>query len=310
MVSKMDEPHQRTRSGKLSRPNRTQAGTSNLLSYRPATAPAIGLNNTVNLVDDKEASSTDDFFKQTPTSLTDLHVRVLTQVLNGICSQPNASIDRDWRKTWNIGAWNVPNKLCISVATMQPNISGCWVDIYGGNRSTLSKYATRYSDLNLPNSTCVVTGTRTPKIQGRWSLTLTQALLANGTIVEKQVSIANLNISGSKIFIWLLFYTGSKYLCTMTLRSTEILKHYIPDWCNAMSEVNSAQNFSIRLVAPEVGNDASQLTINKYGFVQYTGREENVQQLYSAIRISIRNVIGSFRLRVFLQSLTYRLVDE
>ena len=303
----MNEPHQRTKSGKLSRPSRKHAQAP---LHHDTAGPVAGLDNAVNILNDAGADGADDFFSQTPTSLTDLHVRILTRVLNGICAQPGANIDRDWRKTWNIGGWNIPGKLCVSMAVMQPNISGCWVEVHGGDRSTLSKYASRYTALNLPNSTCIVTGIRAPKIQGRWSLTLAQALLANGTITEQQVSIANLNISGSKIFLWLLFTTGSTYLCTLTLRSTQILKRYTPEWCSAMSEVNSAQNFSLRLIAPEVGNDASQLTINKHGFMQYTGREENIQQLYDAVRTSIRDVMSSPHLRVFLESLTYRLVEK
>jgi hypothetical protein len=84
-----------------------------------------GIENAVELVckHNEDEYST---YLQTPTDLCNTQVEILEKITAG-CSitDPNA-IDRSFRKTWNIGAWHIGNKISISINIKQPNISGCW----------------------------------------------------------------------------------------------------------------------------------------------------------------------------------------
>lgn len=305
MVSTMSEPHQRSRSGKLGKPTKQNklSQSSNQTYIDDQSNPGIENASVLTPADDETEL---EQYCQTPTTLTGLHISILQELQIGYGALDNQGINDEWRRTWNIGAWTIKDKMCISANIMQPNIANCWVDIKDIDISIVQKYADKLLAFGLPKSTCKVTGINSIKVQGRWSLTLAQMLLDDNLIGRDKLQVSNLNICNSRIFFWIILATGSEYLCTLTLTSVELLSRYLPDYCYCISEVNSANNTSIRIKNPTVANDASQLTINKAGFIQYNGKSQNMKRLSEGLSISIHRIIKSPFLKSFLQSLEYK----
>lgn len=305
----MSEPHQRVQSGKLRRPsrqNRTESSNDRVYQQQDI---ATGIENATYL----ESNEWDDdilVYYQTPTSLTDLHISILSKIALGCGIKDTSNIDRDWRRTWNIGSWNVGNKVSISINLMQPNIANCWAVVSGVSKERIQDIASEYTNTNLPNSTCKISGINSISIQGRWTLSLLDRLLKESLITENQYTITGINITQCKLFCWVVLNTGSEYLCTLTEDSVQILTRYLPDWCSDICEPNAANNVTLRIRSPTNPNDASQLAITVLGNLQYTGKLDNIDKLYKALSIAIDNTINSKHIKLFLESLHYKKANN
>lgn len=302
----MNEPHQRTKP-KLGALNKYQTNPD---QRRDTEKKVIltGIENATTL----EPNNADDemaTYLQTPTTLCNYQVKLLQSMAKGYgINSPNC-IDRDFRRTWNIGSWHINNKLSISFNIRQPNIAGCWVNLKKVNVSEIEKIAEEYHKTNLSNSVCTVSryGLNC-QIKGRWTLNLLDHLLRYGLVTEENISISSLNISQSSLFCWVVLSTGSRYLCLLSRQSVDIICKYKPVWCKDITETSSAGSVSLKLENSVLVNDATQLSITETGGLKYQGRAENIEKLPEALRISIHKMMESLHVRSFLQSLQYKLV--
>lgn len=304
----MSEPHQRVQSGKLRRPSRQNK--SKCFNGRICQQQEIlnGIENAISL----EHNEWDEdilVYQQTPTSLTNLHVSILSKIALGYGIENISNIDRNWRRTWNIGSWSIGNKVCISINVMQPNIANCWAVVNGVSREKVEAMASEYTSINLANSACKISGINSISIQGRWTLTLLDRLISENLITEDQYKITGINITQCKLFCWVILNTNSEYFCTLSEDSIEILTKYLPDWCSDICEPNAANNITLRIRNPINPNDASQLAITTTGNLQYTGKLDNIDKLSKALSIAIESTIKSKHIKLFLESLQYKKVS-
>lgn len=305
----MDEPHQRIQSGKL-RPagKKTTDSTQGNIAQK-IQLPTVGIQD----AQDLEIPDTDDIlehFLQTPTSLSDTHVGILTRIARECGVYSSNAINKDWRSTWNIGTWCIGNQVSASINIMQPNIAVSWINIVCNRYDDFNSTIEKYSKCPLQGSTCSATKTGSGyQIKGRWALHALDELNSLGIIKKESIDIASVHACQSRIFIWLLVGQNSEYLCTLTQGSIVLLAKYMPEWCFDNKE-NSAQNITLRMKNPEKINDASQLSISTAGWIQYNGRPDNIAKLYGAVAYSLREIMKSRFIKPFLESLHYDLLPE
>lgn len=303
----MEEPHQRVQSGKLRRSSKQKYSDNNVKKVYEKRIVYTGIENATKLL---SSNAEDEYatYLQTPTILCNSQLELIKSIaLNyGI-----DEIDKDWRRTWNIGAWHIDNKLSISVNLKQPNISNCWVNIRNIDIGRVQKLAIKYSSEKLSKSTCkVIPGNKKVQIQGRWALNIVDDLLAENLIVKENIEVSSINIGQTRLFYWIVTNTGSRYICFLTKDSIDIIVRYIPEWCMDISEANSGGSTTLKLRDPPIVNDSTQLSISELGWLQYQGRSENIGKLSKALSIAIRSTISSIHLKLFLESLEYKILDS
>ena len=303
----MEEPHQRTQSGKL-RKTFKQIGYKDTAKTFERKVVYTGIENATKLSDmdsDEEYTT----YLQTPYTLSDFHVLLLKEIASGYGIVNETSIDRYWRRTWNIGAWHIDNKLSISINLKQPNIANCWANITKVELQAVEKLAAHYSSYRLPKSTCKVSGTDIKvQVQGRWTPNIVDRVLKDNLTSRENIEISSLNIGQTRLFCWLFLNTGSRYVCFLTKGSIDIIVKYIPNWCMDMSETSSGGSTTLKLRNPPIINDSTQLSITELGWIQYQGRSENIKELSKALSIAIDSTIQSLYLRPFLDSLEYKIL--
>ena len=91
----MNEPHQHSRSGLLAKPARNTHSENSTEDASKNVSPPRGIANIESVFDRKENTSVDGHFKQTPTSLTGLHVKILSKVRRGLCGSEKESVDEN-----------------------------------------------------------------------------------------------------------------------------------------------------------------------------------------------------------------------
>lgn len=306
----MAEPHQRVQSGKLRAPGRRDINEYGGVPLEKIRSQSIGIQDAESI----ELKDSDDIiahFYQTPTSLSNMHVDILTNIANESGITGNDIINKDWRNTWNIGTWCIGNQVSISINMMQPNIAQCWANVTCNIYEDMEAIVQKYDSYPLEKSVCTINGTSNPhQIKGRWTLHAVDEALSLGVIKRDPIDIGGINICQSQIFIWMLVGTDSEYLCTLTKDSTVLLAKYIPEWCLDIQEPTEAQNITLRLRDPSKTNDNSQLSITTTGCLQFNGRVDNAARLYGALSTALRDIMRSIRLKSFLESLHYESLPQ
>lgn len=305
----MEEPHQRTRSGKLVKASKKNIdyGTRKKFQERKIVSVGIQGATSIDQQDDDDEYAT---YVQTPSTLTTMHVELLSRMTKGYGITSNTSIDINWRKTWNIGSWNVGNKIWVTVGMKQPNISSSWATIKHSDIKKVDEVANTFRSENLDKSTCSTKGTDSMmQLQGRWTLHLIAECLAKGIVNPSNIEITSLNISGSRIFFWVVFQDSCPYLCFITNSSIDIIIKYLPDWVGDIKEPTSAGSLKIILKNPPIVNDSSSLSINTDGWLSFNGRPENLEKLCQALSITLHDIMKSVHLKQFLNSLVYKTLD-
>lgn len=306
----MEEPHQRVQSGKLrSIPIKSFASPVTKINKEQKIV-YLSIDNACDLeIPDIDESY--DAYMQTPMSLNDLQVELLRRVANGYGINDVNAIDRDWRRTWNIGTWCIGNDVSLSINIMQPNIANCWIGINIDSDTLLLPVVNKFNKLDIPKSTCRIIRTKTGyQLQGRLSILVANDLISENIVTRNDIKFDTLNITQSRIFCWMIVGKESKYYCTLTKDSVDILMKYIPSWCADINEATAANNTTLRIKNPIHDNDSSQLSITVCGWLQYTGKYENLSRLHEALSIAFRNVIKSIHLKTFLQSMEFQVVPN
>lgn len=302
----MLEPHQRKQSGKLRKVSR-QSIVAGQQHYSIISTVASGIDNAQPL-DTIDPDDELKVYRQTPTTLCNYRIKILKQMALGYGVNTENSVCATWRKTWNIGAWRIGNKVSLSINLIQPNISSSWINIASPDIDRVQQIANDYNSYKLPSSSCkVIVNNNDVQVQGRWSLDLVDTLTNENTINDKQVSIASLNIGQTKLFCWLVIDKSSIYLCTLTKDSLSILIRYIPSWCADIEEVSTGGSISLKIKSTD--NDATQLIIGSSGTVQYQGTTKYLSKLPEALSIALRSVAVSVHLQPFLDSMEYKVYD-
>ena len=304
----MSEPHQRTRSGKLRKANSLLSDTGTTKSSFEKRIVYTGIDNAVELIpkDDEDEYST---YLQTPTDLCDTQVQILEKIAIGYSITDPSAINRSFRRTWNIGAWHIGNKISISINIKQPNIAGCWANIGRVDIKSVQNIAKKYISENLEKSRCNITeSANSIQIQSRWTPNIIDDLLFNRLTTKEDIEIIGLNICQVSLFCWLVLSTESKYLCFFTKETVNILIRYLPEWCMDITETSSGGSTALKIVSPDIYNDATQLSISDSGGLQYQGRPENISNLSRALSIAIHSTMKSIHLKLFLDSLEYKIV--
>lgn len=305
----MEEPHQRVQSGKLRRSLKQRNDQAEVKKVYEKRIVYTGIENATSLpvLDSEDEYAT---YLQTPTTLCDFQVELIEKIAIQYGISSIDRVDRCWRRTWNIGAWHIGNKLSISINLKQPNISNCWANIADVDVNEVQQLATKYLSEKLSKSTCKVTvGTKKVQIQGRWTLNITDDLLARNLTTKEHIEISSINIGQTRLFCWIVTSTNSKYICFLTKDSIDIIVRYIPEWCMDMSETNSGGSTTLKLRNPPIVNDSTQLSISELGWLQYQGRPENIGKLSEALSIALRSTMTSIHLKLFLESLEYKVFD-
>jgi hypothetical protein len=306
----MEEPHQRVQSGKLRLAPKKNFGTFASQSSQTQNIVYLSLQNASDLevpnIDDSH-----DAYTQSPTSLSPIQCELLQKIASGYGIAPEIAIDPDWRRTWNIGTWCIGGQVSLSINLMQPNIASSWVGINIGKDNRLMSIIDKYNELNLSKSKCRKTDTSYGcQLQGRWAIVVADRLISDGIIKKEDIDIQSLNITQSRLFCWLIVGNKSKYYCTFTKESIDVLVKYIPDWCSSMTEATAAQNTTFRLKNPVNSNDSTQLSITTQGWMQNTGKSTNLTKLHEAISIAFKDMVKSVYLKSFIDSLQFQLVPE
>lgn len=298
----MAEPHQRTKSGKLRRPQKAKRAVRQQRERHSGILHAGPL-------EEVHTDDEDEVYRQTPTDLCMLRHRILSKVAAGFGLDPASAVDKSWRRTWTIGAWKIGDSVTVCIAMMQPNVASAWVNISGVNVQSVMSAAEGYNSLCLPKSTCrVETSQGRARIQGRWSLDLASDLVASSAVKDSDVTVTSLNVSQATLFAWVAVGSDNVYLCTLTKESLKILVRYLPPWCADFEEV--AVNGAVSLKVRGSNADATQLVIGSGGSVQYQGTPAHLRMLPSAMCISIRATMESVHMAQFMDSLEYRSVHS
>jgi hypothetical protein len=302
----MNEPHQRAQSGQLKNISRRTRSEPIILQSSNSSVVFTGIKSSVAL-EETLLQDEIDCYDQTPSTLTKIHVSLLTKMCEGYGIRNSDCIDTEWRKTWNIGRWRVGSEISLSINIMQPNISSSWVTLLCPHNSKIEDVATKYREENLAKSS--VSMNRTGKgyqLQGRWSITITNDLVSLGLIDESDYIVTSVNIGQVRIFCWMLIGTTSKYLCMLTKDSVEMLMKFIPPWCSDLQEKTSASDISLRIKNPTKVNDSTQMVITTKGRVRYQGSIDSISKLPEALTIAIKSIMKSKSSYLFLNSLEYR----
>lgn len=317
----MSEPHQRTKSGKLRRANIYSENIRGEQSKQHHKHILVGAEN-VSKIEDIDPDDEIQLFQQTPTTLTDTQIAVLKDVTDGLGITEEDCIDREWRRTWNIGAWCIKRTLSISANMIQPNVAGMWANIENIDVSTVQDISNRYISYNLEKSAATVKASnRLVEIKGRWTPYIIDSLYSIGRIRPEQVEITYVNVTQSRLFFWVIVNDGNEYLCTPSGDTIELISRYIPKWTFDIMETNAGGGLSIKLEGSRQVEDSrkkgdpkksnsSQLSINSVGWLQFVGSERSVKSLYEALAIAVRSLIHSVHLTTFMESLEYKIPKE
>lgn len=306
----MEEPHQRVQSGKLRKSFKQKNNQNSIKKTYEKRIVHTGIENATNLplLDSDDEYAT---YLQTPTVLCNFQVELIGKIALQYGISSIDEVDRCWRRTWNIGAWHIGDKLSISINVKQPNMSNCWVNVANVDIDRVQQLAKKYSSEKLSKSTCKVTaGNKKIQIQGRWAPNIVDDLLIQNLITKEDVEVSSINIGQTRLFCWLILSTTSKYMCFLTKDSIDIIVRYIPQWCMDISEANSGGSTTLKLRNPPIVNDSTQLSISELGWLQYQGRSENIGQLSKALSTALHATITSIHLKLFLESLEYKILDS
>lgn len=317
----MNEPHQRTQSGKLRRGNNYKSTTPRTQGTQQHKHIYVGVENASN-VEDVDPDDELQLYSQTPTTLTNTQTSTLRAIAEGLGIRDEDCIDPTWRRTWNIGAWCIGRSISISANIVQPNIAGMWANIEGVDVSVAQAISERYMSYQLEKSAATVKGTnRLVELKGRWTPYLVDSLYELGSIQPQDVKITYVNVTQSRLFFWVLVEDEGEYLCTPSQDTINLMSRYIPEWAPDVTETNAGGGLSIKLsgkrqaeIAKRRGKDekttSTQISINSTGWVQFTGNEYCVKDLYEAFATSVRLLICSPHLTAFMDSLEYRIPKE
>lgn len=317
----MDEPHQRTQSGKLRRANVYSESTRGEQNKSRHKHILVGAEN-VSHVEDVDPDDEIQLFYQTPTMLTETQITVLKDVAEGIGINKENCIDKNWRRTWNIGAWCVGRAMSISANMIQPNVAGMWANIENIDISSVQEISNKYMAYNLEKSAATVkASSRLVEVKGRWTPYIIDSLYSANLAQSEQVEITYVNVTQSRLFFWVLVNNEHEYLCTPSSDTIELISRYIPEWTFDIMETNAGGGLSIKLEGSRQAKDAkekgkmkksnsSQLSINSMGWLQFVGSERSVKSLYEALAIAIRSLIHSVHLTTFMESLEYKIPKE
>lgn len=317
----MNEPHQRTQSGKLRKANIYSENARRAQHKQQHKHILVGVENADNL-EDVDPDDEVQLFYQSPTTLTDTQVNILRDVANGLGIKDEKCIDREWRRTWNVGAWCIDKTISISANILQPNVAGMWANIQGVDVKTVQDISSKYMSYNLEKSAATVTtSNRLVGIKGRWTPYIVDSLYSAGLITPEDVEITYVNITQSRLFFWFIINDGNEYLCTPSSDTVELISNHIPDWAFDIMETNAGGGLSIKLEGSRQIQDAgkrrgsmksnsTQLSINSVGWLQMVGSERNVRSLYEALSIAIHSLMHSLHLAAFMESLEYKIPKD
>lgn len=317
----MNEPHQRTQSGKLRRANIYSDNTRRAQHKQQHKHILIGVEN-ADTIEDVDPDDEVQLFHQTPTTLTDTQIKILKSVAEGLGIKDEKCIDKKWRRTWNIGAWCVDKTISISANVIQPNIAGMWANIEGIDVKTVQDISDKYMSYNLEKSAATVTSSsRVVGIKGRWTPYIIDSLYSAELIKPEEIEITYVNITQSRLFFWVIVGDGNEYLCTPSSDTVELISNYIPEWAFDIMETNAGGGLSIKLQGSRQVQDArgrrgsiksnsTQLSLNSLGWLQMVGSERNTKSLYEALAIAIRSLMKSLHLAAFMESLEYKIPKE
>jgi hypothetical protein len=314
----MDEPHQRVRSGKL-RKAYTQPGSSRESTQQQQHRRILVGIESATPIDPLDPDDERALYAQTPTSLTDTQVDILNDVAKGLGLNDPTCIDKEWRRTWNIGAWHVGRTVSISANIIQPNVCNVWANITTINASTIKAMSTHFSSMDLERSKCSVIHTGSLiQLKGRWTPHLLDSLYTAKVITPKSVDMTYVNITHSRLFFWVIIDEGHKYLCTPSKDTAQFISRYLPNWSFDVEETSAGGSLSIKLEKTcsndqnpkSRANNSSQLTVSSIGWLQYVGRRESVAKVYEALAIAIRSIVHSPHLPAFMESLEYKYPME
>ena len=313
----MEEPHQRKQSGKLRQALKpgTKGGS---VYHRELEEVTVGIENTTEItnadIDEEYASYT-----QTPIPLTDTQVRFLQDIVTNLGLVGDVHIDREWRRTWNIGTWCIGKTFCLSSNIIQPNICNSWATIKNASVSSVEQAVRPYKEVTLERSTIDVTSSNNlVQVKGRWVPHVVDSMIKVGSIAEENIEITYVNSTQSRLFFWLILGPDHEYMCTPTSDTINILLRHIPSWSFGMIEVSAGGSLSIKLKKTDDNlssserhsDNASQISITNTGWVQYVGRPETLGKLYGALAHSIRATVHSPQLPAFINSMQYRYLSE
>lgn len=317
----MAEPHQRTKSGKLRRANIYSENIREGQQRQQHKRILVGAEN-ADSIEDVDPEDELQMFQQTPTTLSDTQVSVLKDVAEGLGLKGDDYIDRNWRRTWNIGAWCVSRSVSISANLMQPNIAGMWANIQNTDAHIINKIADKYRSFNLERSKATVkASSRVVELKGRWTPYILDSLYTAELIRPEQVEITYVNITQSRLFFWVIVEDKAEYLCTPSYDTLELISRYLPKWAFDVCETSAGGGLSIKLKGSRQIEDAkkrdmgekttsTQLSINSIGWLQCTGSEVSVRSLYEALATAIRSLMHSIHLTTFMQSLEYKIPKD
>ena len=317
----MNEPHQRTQSGKLRRGSAYKQDISRTQGKQHHKHIYVGVENASG-VEDVDPDDELQVYSQTPTTLTKTQISTLKAIAEGLGIRGEDCIDPTWRRTWNLGAWCIGRSISISANMVQPNIAGMWANIEGADISKAQEISKMYLSYQLEKSAATVKGTnRLVEIKGRWTPYLVDSLYELGSVQPCDVKITYANITQSRLFFWVLVEEEGEYLCTPSQDTVNLISRYIPDWARDFTETNAGGGLSIKLggerqkeIARRLGMEerttSTQISINSTGWVQFTGNEYCAKDLYEAFATSVRSLIKSPHLAAFMDSLEYKIPKD
>lgn len=313
----MSEPHQRTQSGKLRRGNAYKEPSSTHHEHYQHKHIYVGVEN-VGSVEDIDPDDELQLYQQTPTTLTDTQIRILSQITKGLGIKDPQCIDKEWRRTWNIGGWCVGKCISISANIIQPNIAGMWANIRNVDLQTVQTICTKYKSYGLEKSAATAKASNNlVEVKGRWTPYVVDSLYSVNAVRPEQVEITYANITQSRLFFWVLVGNDAEYLCTPSQDTLNLLSRYIPDWAFDVTETNAGGGLSIKLsgkrqieIAKKEGKEgkltSTQISVNSVGWIQFTGSEYCIEDLYNALATSVRSLMCSVHLTTFMESLEYK----
>lgn len=317
----MNEPHQRTQSGKLRRGNAYKDTTTRPQDKQHHKHIYIGVENAGD-IDDIDPDDELQLYSQTPTTLSNTQISILRMVAEGLGIKDNDCIDATWRRTWNIGAWCIGGRISVSSNLVQPNVSGMWANVRGVDHSTVQVLSDKYLSYQLEKSAATVkSSSNLAELKGRWTPYMIDSLYDLGAARPEDVTITYANLTQSRLFFWVLIDDDAEYLCTPSQETVNLISRYIPEWAFDITETNAGGGLSIKLdgerqieIAKRLGIEerttSTQISINSTGWVQFVGSEFCAKDLYEALATSIRSLMHSPHLTTFMDSLEYKVPKE
>jgi hypothetical protein len=317
----MSEPHQRTQSGKLRRGNIYKAIGTRQQAKQEHKHIYIGVENATS-VEEVDPDDELQLYHQTPTILTDTQISIFRKIATGLGIKEDNCIDNGWRRTWNIGTWCIGKRISVSANIVQPNLAGMWANIEGLDASTVRPICDAYKSYGLEKSSATLTATsKLVELKGRWTPYILDSLYSAGATTPGNVKITYVNITQSRLFFWVIVEDEGEYLCTPSQETIDLISRYIPEGAFDITETNAGGGLSIKLrgdkqveIAKRQGIEpkmtATQISISSVGWVQFTGSEYCVQDLYEVLATSVYSVMHSPHLTAFMDSLEYRIPKE